>query len=66
MKFQKRTLSDQELAFAMSQSIISCVCGCEPQRCDCPPIPTHQIQMNQSDKVNMSQVVHVDRYTIMW
>lgn len=65
MKFYKRSLNEQELAFAMSQTLISCACGCEPHRCDCPPIPTHQIQLNQSDEVNMNQFVHVDRNAII-
>lgn len=50
MKFHKRPVENQEIAFAMA--VMACnggSCNCSSLGpCDCPPIPTHQIQYDQS------------------
>ena len=56
MKFHKRPVETHEIALAMAVMAcggVSCNCsGLGP--CECPPIPTHQIQYDQtsSDKTN--------------
>lgn len=49
MKFHKRPMDDHEVSFAMSQATVHVLCDCATlSPCNCPPIPTHQIQYDQS------------------
>ena len=50
MRFHKRPKSKHEIALAMGTSICICSCDCSHLVCSCPPIPTHQIQLDQSSQ----------------
>ncbi len=50
MKFHKRPMSEHEIAFAMGTSVCICSCNCSGLVCNCPSIPTHQIQYDQSSE----------------
>lgn len=47
MRFSKRPKSEHEVAMAMGTTVCICNCSCT-YVCSCPPIPTHQIQLNQT------------------
>lgn len=49
MKFHKRPVDNHEIALAMAVMACSGICNCFPVNpCQCPPIPTHQIQYDQT------------------
>lgn len=67
MKFNKRPLSDHETAFAMSQVLASCACDCASLgACSCPPIPTHQVQLDQTSQQQTTAFLEADRNAIIW
>ena len=49
MRFSKRPKSDHEIVLAMGTTVCICECSCTFV-CSCPPIPTHQIQPNQTSQ----------------
>lgn len=50
MRFSKRPKSEHEIALAMGTTICICNCSCSSLVCSCPPIPTHQIQLDQTSQ----------------
>lgn len=48
MRFSKRPESEHEIALAMGTAICNCACDCSSLVCNCPSIPTHQIQYDQT------------------
>lgn len=59
MKFHKRPVSEHEAAFTMSQVLVSCACNCDNLGpCLCSPIPTHQIQYDQSEQGRTTADAH--------
>lgn len=51
MKFHKRPVDNHEIALAMAVTTCSANCNCSVfGPCGCPPIPTHQIQYDQSSE----------------
>lgn len=67
MKFNKRPMSDHETAFAMSQVLASCACDCSNLgACICPPIPTHQIQLDQATQGRNTAYEDAAHNAIAW
>lgn len=59
MKFHKRPVEDHEIALAMA--VMACGCGCNCSAagdCGCPPIPTHQIQYDQTAEAKNTQGIY--------
>lgn len=61
MKFHKRPMDDHEVSFAMSQATALTVCNCwDFSACNCPAIPTHQIQLDQTTQGKTTSSLQAD------